>query len=82
MTPEFADTPSYIAVNPQTRQASLMTNLLTIQTKGEIACPQCGDPAHRVKRRLSDRIVSFIKPVKRYRCDFCDWTGTVPVQAV
>ncbi len=45
--------------------------------KEKFVCPQCGDPATRVKRNLRDRITSLLKPVKRYRCDFCNWTGAV-----
>lgn len=56
-----------------------MPNTPTILTKGRIICPHCGDLADRVQRTLADRMVSLVKPVKRYRCDFCDWTGTVPV---
>ncbi|MBC7444985.1 MAG: hypothetical protein H7273_05870 [Polaromonas sp.] len=55
-----------------------MTNPTSIAPKGKIICPQCGDSANRVQRKLSDRIVSLVKPVKRYRCDFCDWTGVLP----
>ena len=59
-----------------------MKNTLNMSTsslvrKGKMVCPQCGDPATRVKRNLLDRVKSFLNPVKRYRCDFCNWTGTV-----
>lgn len=40
-------------------------------------CPCCGEIAHRVKRRWFDRIVSLFKRVKRYKCDFCDWEGSI-----
>jgi len=52
----------------------------TVLPKGRIVCPHCGDLAERVKRTLGDRIVSLLRPVKRYRCDFCDWTGTFPLE--
>jgi uncharacterized Zn finger protein (UPF0148 family) len=57
-----------------------MTNLPKIQRKGKIVCPHCGDLASRVKRTLGDRLASLIKPVKRYRCDFCAWTGVFPLE--
>ena len=57
-----------------------MTSPLPAALRGKIACPRCGDTAHRVQRKWSDRIVSLVKPVKRYRCDFCDWTGTLPLE--
>jgi hypothetical protein len=44
--------------------------------RSTVACPHCGDLAPRVKRTLRDRIVSLFTPVKRYRCDYCDWTAT------
>ena len=54
-----------------------MSSLPPTPRKGEIVCPRCGDLASRVNRRLSDRLVSLIHPVKRYRCPSCDWTGTI-----
>ena len=42
-----------------------------------ILCLRCDEPATRVKRRLIDRLVSLFKPVKRYRCDYCDWEATI-----
>ena len=61
-----------------------MNNMLNMPSpslvrKGKMACPHCGDPATRVKRSLGDRIASWFNPVKRYRCDFCGWAGTVLV---
>ena len=41
-------------------------------------CPKCEEMADRIKRRLTDRVVSLFKPVKRYKCHFCDWTDAVP----
>lgn len=58
-----------------------MTSPLPVPRKGKIVCPRCGDPASRVQRTWGDRIVSLIKPVKRYCCDFCDWTGTLPLES-
>ena len=45
--------------------------------KGKIVCPNCSDPASRVKRTLRDRFISLFKPFKRYHCDYCGWSGTV-----
>jgi transposase-like protein len=45
--------------------------------QGKIICPHCSDPACRVKRTLRDRFMSLFKPFKRYRCDYCGWSGTV-----
>ena len=41
------------------------------------SCPQCGGPAARVSRKLTDRMLSVVMPVKRYRCfDLnCNWEG-------
>jgi hypothetical protein len=52
------------------------TNMVTKFLRSTVACPHCGDLAPRVKRTLRDRIVSWFAPVKRYRCDYCDWTAT------
>ena len=60
--------------------AKFMTSPLPAARKGTIVCPHCGDTAHRVQRTWGDRIFSLIKPVKRYRCDFCDWTGKLPLE--
>jgi transposase-like protein len=45
--------------------------------QGKIICPRCSDPACRVKRTLRDRFMGLFKPFKRYRCDYCGWSGTV-----
>lgn len=45
--------------------------------KGEIVCPGCGDLASRVSRKLSDRLLNLLNPVKRYHCQYCNWTGTI-----
>jgi predicted RNA-binding Zn-ribbon protein involved in translation (DUF1610 family) len=50
--------------------------VVTKSLRSNIACPHCGDLAVRVKRTLRDRIVSWFTPIKRYRCDYCDWTAT------
>lgn len=57
-----------------------MTDLPTPPRKGKIICPQCGETAMRVKRRLRDRFLSLFKPVKRYRCGFCNWTALLPLE--
>jgi len=52
---------------------------------GEIShrrtCPECNSPAVRVRRRLIDRVRSWIMPVRRYRCRRkgwgCDWEGNL-----
>jgi hypothetical protein len=41
-------------------------------SKGKIACPKCGETAHRIKRSLQDRILSLLSARKRYHCEFCD----------
>jgi hypothetical protein len=54
-----------------------MANIIKKPIPGKIVCPCCGDYALRRKRTLPDRLLSLIKPIKRYRCDFCEWSGTV-----
>ncbi|WP_349280980.1 hypothetical protein ABLV49_07425 [Polaromonas hydrogenivorans] len=54
-----------------------MATLLIKTANGKIVCPRCGELAPRVKRRLIDRVISLFKPVKRYRCEFCDWKQSV-----
>lgn len=45
------------------------------------SCPQCNGPVERIRRRILDRIVSWIMPVYRYRCRMkgwgCDWEGNL-----
>lgn len=47
-------------------------------------CPECNSPVRRVRRRLIDRIVSLITPVRRYRCCAygwgCNWRGNLRVR--
>jgi hypothetical protein len=44
-------------------------------------CPHCKGRVERVRRRTFDRIVSWIIPVRRYRCRRkgwgCDWEGNL-----
>lgn len=54
-----------------------MPQVSTKLRQGKIVCPQCGDLASRISRRLYDRLVSLFQPMKRYRCDFCGWTGNI-----
>ena len=44
-------------------------------------CPKCNGPVFREHRRLMDRLISLIRPVRRYRCDahLCQWKGVLPV---
>jgi len=40
------------------------------------SCPSCGSSAlEKRHRRLWERIVSLIVPVRRYRCRSCGWSG-------
>lgn len=43
-------------------------------------CPQCGEPALRIPRRLVDRLTSLVHPVQRYQCTAleCEWQGNLP----
>jgi hypothetical protein len=40
-------------------------------------CPHCGGSLHRIRRRLRDRMVSVLVPVRRYQCKNpdCQWRG-------
>ena len=44
------------------------------------SCPQCGDTALRVHRRVVDRLYSLFHPVYRYQCTSleCGWQGNLP----
>jgi predicted RNA-binding Zn-ribbon protein involved in translation (DUF1610 family) len=57
-------------------RGSEMTN-----RKGSEVCPRCGeDTLVRVPRRLIERLVSVVRPVRRYKCWICGWRGTVRVR--
>jgi hypothetical protein len=51
------------------------------QSSRPCVCPQCNAPLDRVQRRIVDRLVSWISPVRRYRCRMkgwsCDWEGNL-----
>ncbi|MDB5929758.1 MAG: hypothetical protein JWR60_1465 [Polaromonas sp.] len=49
----------------------------TTAIKGKLVCPCCSELATRVTRKLHDRVFNMFKPIKRYHCDYCDWTGTI-----
>ena len=46
---------------------------------GDPACPECGARLMRVRRRATDRLLSLVVPVQRYRCSGfgCQWEGTL-----
>ncbi len=54
--------------------------MLSLTTKCP-QCPQCLGYTVRIHRRLSDRVLSLVKPVQRYQCQkyFCGWEGNVRV---
>jgi hypothetical protein len=39
--------------------------------------PLCKGSLHRIKRRLADRILSLVTPVRRYQCSSCGWEGNL-----
>jgi len=41
------------------------------------ACPVCGEPLDRARRRWADRFPSLLLPLKRYSCltSSCHWEG-------
>lgn len=43
------------------------------------ACPRCAGAVNRVPRRLMDRLVSALVPVRRYSCRTlaCHWEGAL-----
>ena len=42
-------------------------------------CPLCGSSVERVHRRFVDRLLSLVRPIRRYRCKGfnCDWEGNL-----
>ena len=44
-------------------------------------CPKCNGPVFREHRRFIDRLISLLRPMRRYRCDahICQWKGILPV---
>jgi predicted RNA-binding Zn-ribbon protein involved in translation (DUF1610 family) len=45
-------------------------------------CPLCGEAVQRIHRHLFDRVLSFVYPVRRYRCKRfrCGWEGTLKLR--
>lgn len=52
-------------------------------TTGGIACPRCGGSVERIRRRWTDRLISLVLPVRRYRCHalMCGWKGRLRVRS-
>ncbi len=42
-------------------------------------CPLCGSSVERVHRRFLDRLLSLVRPIRRYRCKgfHCNWEGNL-----
>ncbi len=47
--------------------------------RSQLACPRCSSSLKRVNRRFSDRLLSMIVHVRRYRCgaSACKWEGNL-----
>jgi hypothetical protein len=45
------------------------------------ACPECGGPLVQVRRRVADRLLSLLIPVRRFRCSIlsCGYEGNLRV---
>jgi hypothetical protein len=51
--------------------------ILPVKSDGR-SCPACQSTyIDRVKRRLTDRILSLFVPIRRYCCSECGWVGSV-----
>jgi hypothetical protein len=44
------------------------------------ACPRCGGLTQRTRRRWVDRLLSRVRPLRRYACRSCSWVGNVQVR--
>ena len=53
-----------------------------VRSTGQPACPRCGGPLERIRRRWVDRLLSLLIPVRRYHCYSmgCNWTGRLRVR--
>ena len=42
-----------------------------------LKCPKCkyNVSGYRIKRKLLDRLISKVIPVRRYHCYYCGWQG-------
>jgi hypothetical protein len=67
-------------VNAPSAAGSVSRDVPGHSSRGRV-CPQCNGPVERVRRRILDRLVSWIMPVHRYRCRMkgwgCDWEGNL-----
>ena len=50
-----------------------------ISSQGKLSCPQCKSSVFHISRRILDRLISFVTPLRRYRCISmkCNWEGTL-----
>ena len=61
---------------------------MTAEVRASVAepkvCPRCGGRVIRIRRRPIDRLISLIRPVRRYQCEKpnCGWIGNVPRSAL
>jgi predicted RNA-binding Zn-ribbon protein involved in translation (DUF1610 family) len=49
--------------------------------RDSVHCPKCGNAdLSRIPRRPLDRVLSWVRPVYRFRCEdpSCGWEGTLP----
>jgi hypothetical protein len=55
----------------------------TLEGGGIRFCPECGNALQMVHRSLGDRLVSVLRPMRRWHCTDCEWTGLLhsPMEA-
>ena len=67
-------------MNASSAAGSVKPDVSGHSSRGRV-CPRCNSPVDRVRRRIVDRLVSWISPVCRYRCRMkgwgCDWEGNL-----
>lgn len=56
-------------------QTNTSTRSHTRTSASRQPCPECGGTLHRSHRTVIDRLISFVRPVRRYRCSQCGWSG-------
>ncbi len=59
----------------------LLSSSFTPVSPADRNCPICNASyLYRTKRRMVDRILSQLIPVRRYHCERCGWVGNLRVK--
>ena len=44
-------------------------------SRSAYTCPQCGQDLTRTNKKLIDKVINYVVPIRRFKCYGCFWEG-------